>query len=206
MSEPSQTPEVGRVFCYNCKYKTDHTLLHTYFVEWKCYDLYEYVQGVGQNHNPDELLFADDDDDKDDYTVMETDHEFLRCNVCQMAVYRRSTVIQGESEREFVYFPKSTKRARPSQEVKLEPRHREPNQFPNLPPGEPLWSVYRQTVAAFNERLLTLAGAGVRLIIEGICKDQKIEDGEVTDENGVSRRRHNLAGRINGLVEHGFIS
>ncbi len=33
--------------------------------------------------------------------------------------------------------------------------------------------IYRETVAAFNARINTLAGGGIRAIVEGICKDQK---------------------------------
>jgi hypothetical protein len=51
-----------------------------------------------------------------------------------------------------------------------------------------------------------LAGAGVRLIIEGVCNEQGIKDGPVKDQKGVVRRNDRLVGRVNGLAEKGFIS
>ncbi len=72
--------------------------------------------------------------------------------------------------------------------------------------GNPLESVYRQTVTAFAQKLMTLAGAGVRLLIEGVCRDKGVTDGPVTDNNGAVRRRDNLEGKIYGLLEKGLIS
>src|SRR5438552_2940400 len=58
---------------------------------------------------------------------------------------------------------------------------RAPKSFEEFTYGGPLDSVYRQTLSAFNQKLLTLAGAGVRLLIEGVCNDRGIKDGIVTD-------------------------
>ena len=75
---------------------------------------------------------------------------------------------------------------------------------------------YDQTITAFNGGLLTLAGAGVRLLIEGICKEKNVNDGPLFDANGIQRvdkrknnrpmRGDNLEGKINGMVEQDFIS
>ena len=43
-------------------------------------------------------------------------------------------------------------------------------------------------------------------MIEGVCNDRGIKDGNVTDANGVTKRKNNLEGRINGLAEKGLIS
>jgi hypothetical protein len=45
--------------------------------------------------------------------------------------------------------------------------------------------------------VVTLADAGVRLLIEGICKQRRIIDGEVVGQNGKSARKGNL-GREKG--------
>jgi hypothetical protein len=92
---------------------------------------------------------------------------------------------------------------------------REPRNFQQLNYGSPVDSVYRQTITAFNNGLSTLAGAGIRLLIEGICLDQKILKGRVyTDQGKLVRHkatkkiilRDNLEGKINGLLMKGLIS
>ena len=68
---------------------------------------------------------------------------------------------------------------------------------------------YRRDVA------LSLAGAGIRLLIEGVCLDQKIVKGKVyTDLGSLLRHkttkkailRDNLEGKINGLLTKGLVS
>jgi hypothetical protein len=123
-------------------------------------------------------------------------HEFMKCNGCDMPTYRRTSWFSEEPEPSYEFYPD-----RRSKEV-----GRRPKEFEHLPWGGPTESVYRQTVSAFTQGLLTLAGAGVRLNIEGICKERKIKDGDVTDKNGTPRRKDNLEGKINGLAEKNFIS
>jgi Domain of unknown function (DUF4145) len=76
-------------------------------------------------------------------------------------------------------------------------------------------SVYHQTITAFNNKLPTLAGAGIRLLIEGICLENKISSGKVyTDdgkllrhhETGKTRIKETLEGKTNGLRDKGYIS
>lgn len=77
-----------------------------------------------------------------------------------------------------------------------------------------LSELYTHVVGARNIRSLILAGAGLRMIVEGICKDQGIADGPVYDEagekqlqgDGSEKRVKNLIGKINGLVEKGFVT
>jgi hypothetical protein len=123
-------------------------------------------------------------------------HDFLKCNGCETATLRiRSWFSEDEGTSVTLYPPRG------SQEVT-----RPPKEFDEITFGGPLDSVYRQTVSAFNQKLLTLAGAGVRLIIEGVCKEKGTEDGKIKDKNGVAKRKSNLEGRINGLEEEGYIS
>jgi len=52
--------------------------------------------------------------------------------------------------------------------------------------------------------------AGVRALVEGICLDKKIKDGEIsyTDKNGVikTKRSKDLNGKIHGLFEKGILT
>jgi hypothetical protein len=123
-------------------------------------------------------------------------YDFLSCDGCETATLRITSWFSEEPDEMVTLYP-----PRGSEEVV-----RAPKTFEEITFGGPLESVYRQTVSAFNQRLLTLAGAGVRLIIEGVCKERGIEGGTVTDEKGVAKRKDNLEGRVNGLEETGYIS
>lgn len=122
-------------------------------------------------------------------------HDFMKCNGCETATYRHKSWFSEDPEPSYTFYPE-----RPSAQA-----DRTPKSFDHLAWGSPVESAYRQTLAAFNQQLLLLAGAGVRFVIEGVCKERKIRDGNVTDKNGVTRRKNNLEGKINGLVEKDFI-
>jgi len=131
-------------------------------------------------------------------------HDFLNCNGCGEGTYRRNSWSSEDQDRSIRLYP-----------VRLE-NTRETKQFPNVPWESKLTRIYRQTVAAFNEDLMTLAGAGVRLLIEGICIEKNVADGPIFDQttgvqvinrkNNQPVRRDNLEGRINGLAEKDLIS
>jgi hypothetical protein len=126
-------------------------------------------------------------------------HDFFKCNGCETSTLRISSWCSEDypnEEPRFTFYP--PRGARES--------IRNPKDFEEITFGGPLDSVYRQTVSAFNQKLLTLAGAGVRLIIEGVCRERGIKAGPVTGKKKGTTRRENLEGRINGLVEKGFIS
>lgn len=135
--------------------------------------------------------WSDDEHDVDGGAT----HDFMACNGCQSATYRLTSWFSEEPGNSVSYWP-------PRGEAQLS---REPRDFENIPYGSPLESVYRQTIAACNSQLSTLAGAGVRLLIEGICNEQGIKKGDVTDDEGVTKKQKNLEGKINGMVEHGLI-
>ena len=83
---------------------------------------------------------------------------------------------------------------------------RQPKDFEAPRCGGPTDSVYRQTISAYNQRMLTLAGAGLRGDIEGVCKEKGIKGGNVKDKSGTTKRSEKLDGRINGLSEKGHIT
>lgn len=129
-------------------------------------------------------------------------HEFLRCNGCGEGTYRVDTWFSEEQGTNTLLYP---------------PRggyKRKPIAWREVPYEGNLRQVYDQTITAFNAGLFTLAGAGVRLLIEGVCLGQKVADGpkldvagdQVTNKAGKVIRFDNLEGRINGLAEQGFIS
>jgi hypothetical protein len=130
-------------------------------------------------------------------------HDFLRCNGCKSGTYRVvswSTDDQGRSTALYPARGRYTRKAR---------------SFPNVPWESLLPQIYRQTITAHNSGLLTLAGAGVRLLIEGICKQQGVTKGPIIDsatgvvalnKQGRPRIEKNLEGRINGMADLDIIT
>lgn len=129
-------------------------------------------------------------------------HECLRCNGCGEGTYRVTTWSTEDDRTETLHPPRGG-------------HARKPHDWHHVPWDPPLCQVYRQTITTFNAGSFTLAGAGVRLLVEGVCLDQKVEDGPILDETGQQRisrksgqpvRHTNLEGKINGLVERDFIT
>jgi len=130
-------------------------------------------------------------------------HEFLICGGCWSGAYRENSWCSEEPERTITFHPPRGENSR------------QPKQCPNVPWESKLNPVYRQTIIAFNNDLFTLAGAGARLLIEGVCKEQGVDDGPIFDhqngaqairlETGAPIIRDNLEGKINGMAERGII-
>jgi len=66
--------------------------------------------------------------------------------------------------------------------------------------------IYRETIDAFNNNLNILCSAGLRSIIEGICVDRDVKDGEITNEKGEKRKSKHLDGKIEGLYSNGYLT
>ncbi|MCQ4363027.1 DUF4145 domain-containing protein [Mycobacterium gordonae] len=85
-------------------------------------------------------------------------------------------------------------------------------QFTNVP--DFVNGVYVEVVNAYNSDSTILGAVGLRTIVEAICKDAKVVDGLVYDDNGNFKtdkknqpiRSESLLGKINGLVEAGLIT
>ncbi|HEX8342612.1 MAG TPA: hypothetical protein VF624_17045 [Tepidisphaeraceae bacterium] len=122
-------------------------------------------------------------------------HLFLRCNGCGEGTYSvRYSSIED-----------------PQPIITLHPPRggdsRKQRNWSEVPWKGPLRNVYRQTIDTFNAGSFTLAGAGVRLLIEGIAKDQGVAEGSRLDatsglpmnnKHGVPIRLDNLEGKITG--------
>lgn len=75
--------------------------------------------------------------------------------------------------------------------------------------------IYSETVNCYNSDSRILCAAGIRAIIEGICSDQKVQDGPVVKQDGTlvlkedgvtPIRNKSLAGKIDGLHEKGILT
>ena len=80
--------------------------------------------------------------------------------------------------------------------------------FYNIPQN--LKRIYRETIDCFNNESYTLCGAWVRALVEGLCLENWIMDGEIetTDKEGkaLKRRSDTLQWKINGLYEKGRLT
>jgi hypothetical protein len=131
-------------------------------------------------------------------------HELLKCCGCEQPTLRSQSWCSENQEGPTYSFHPPRKDC----------EERKPKQFSSIRFGTPLDSVYRQAVSAFSQQLLTLAGAGVRLVIEGVCKERQIRDGGLYDDKGILRttkagkplRSSKLEGKINALAELELIS
>lgn len=135
-----------------------------------------------------------------------TTYDLLECNGCQKGTLQETSWFSEDPGESLVtYWPPRGDGT----------RQRALKNFSRLELGGPVESVYRQTISAFNNGLSTLAGAGIRLLIEGVCLEQKILKGRVYSDDGKLVRvratgkiqlRTNLEGKINGLQAKGLIS
>ena len=128
-------------------------------------------------------------------------YQTIRCDGCQQLSFRRlfwfSEAMGGD---QFHYDDGTTESLYP----KRTEHTRSTLAFTNVP--ENIRRIYRETLDCYNESIFTMCGAGLRSTIEAVCKDQGVTGGDVTDENGVTKRRKNLQGKINGLAENGVLT
>lgn len=131
-----------------------------------------------------------------------TDFEIIQCLGCETVSFR-SYSINSENE-------DHTGRSIPT--ILLYPK-RSINtlaikNYMNVPFN--LQRIYRETIDSFNNGNLTLCGAGVRALVEGLCKENGITGGNVeitkTDGSKELKRKTNLQGKINGLHESGKLT
>lgn len=73
-----------------------------------------------------------------------------------------------------------------------------------------LRNLYIEIIEAYNSESPLLCAAGLRSLVEGICADLKIKKGptEVLKKGGIKviEQTQKLEGKINGLVETGYLS
>ncbi|MEI6385350.1 MAG: DUF4145 domain-containing protein [Spirochaetota bacterium] len=130
-----------------------------------------------------------------------TDYQIIKCTGCDSFTFRESKYhseyrdIESDGTYELLY-PESSA------------NFRDEMNFDDLPYN--LETIYRETIICFNKNLKTLCAAGIRSILEGICRDRKIRKGhiEYKEKNGIVKSKYssNLDGKINGLVENEIIT
>ena len=114
-------------------------------------------------------------EDRDGPIVSKEFHRFVECMGCESTKYVISTLecLDWDSEEEnFIIYPDSPgtqSYRKPTISIRDIGNRRSGYLVP-----EPVWKMYNETIEALNANILTLAGGGLRAVVEAICLDKKI--------------------------------
>lgn len=131
-----------------------------------------------------------------------TDYEIIQCLGCDTISFRNYSINSENTDSDH----------RPISTILIYPK-RDKNTLPtkhyfNLPFN--LQRIYKETIDSYNNENLTLCGAGIRALVEGLCYENGITGGNVVTfkKNGSKEKklRTNLQGKINGLHESGKLT
>lgn len=161
-----------------------------------------------KNINRHKVLVSADQSGKelmggDDWMYWGSSYQIIECQGCGNISFRNessnSEDYDSEDGTHTIYellYPKRTKETWNTKE------------FLNIPYN--LRRIYRETIDSFNNENLTLCGAGVRALVEGLCNENGIVDGEIEivhkDGSTTKKRVDTLQGQINGLYEKGILT
>jgi hypothetical protein len=137
-----------------------------------------------------------------DFFHWSSSHQIVQCQGCETISVR----IESANSEDF------DMQEGPTVHEEVYPRRTsstiDPKNLMNVPYN--LRRIYRETVDSFNNDILTLCGAGVRTLVEGICTDKNIKGGAVepkpTGAGKPKLRSNSLEGKINGLAENGILT
>jgi hypothetical protein len=122
-----------------------------------------------------------------------TTAQILKCMGCDSISFREEITVDGDDT---LIAPKVfPKRSLNSVEIK---------KYPNIDPRVTL--IYTQTIETYNNGQSLLCAAGIRGIVEAICRVKRIKDGPVKKSGANINRSNQLVGKINGLQEKGIIT
>ena len=125
-----------------------------------------------------------------------TDYQIIECQGCRTISFRSEGWFSEENGISIQLFPKRSSHTRPKKDLYEVPRQ--------------LRRIYHEVIESFNNDLLISCSAGLRAIIEGICSEKNIKNGEVEipDGKGTKKivRKSNLQGKIAGLAEKNILT
>ena len=128
-------------------------------------------------------------------------YQIIKCNGCDKIqfrlLYRDSNISSYSSEEddenwEEELYPKYNQTDLKPKEFKYFPSH--------------LKILYFEIIRSYNVGHFILCTIGIRIILEGICKEKKIKGGKVLNKNGGLRNSKMLDGKISGLIEQRLFS
>ena len=168
--------ETKRILCSTCRVITHHHLRARYSRV-----LQVVLDETGEAHMVDDVVGFDGKYDTGKYDTVATDYQ-VRTSICSCAgcdeetfeLQRLSKNTNGELEEEWrTYYPERS--------ASIQPKY-----FQNLAPK--LRQVYSEAIACFNRGSLLLFTIGLRALLEGICRDKGLVDG-------------NLEHKVDGLIK-----
>ena len=169
-----------KCYCNHCKLEINHTVLS---------DIKENGSEVIDSGFNGRLKYEESTID------WVNDYQIIQCLGCEQISFREQNWFSEYQDFDsdgisVKLFPESFK----NKKDKLE--------FENIP--EIIENLYNEAIDVFNSNSLILCAAGLRAIVEGICINQKIKNGNVSimeHGNAVIKRKRTLEGKINGLFE-----
>ena len=133
-------------------------------------------------------------------TSWKNDYQIIKCDNCDEISFRLDgwfseycdCIPDGNDGSFEILYPENNENIRDEKE------------FDSLPFS--LSDIYSEVIKSFNQRIYMLCAVGIRAILEGICKEQKIYQGIVSDKNGKEQTKRNLEGKIYGMLQAGIIN
>jgi len=141
--------------------------------------------------------------DYNEWYYWNNDYEIIQCLGCETISFRlehsNSEDYDYENDMSLVDETIYPRRNKDTWDIKS---------FYNVPVN--LRRIYRETIDCYNNDSFTLCGSGVRSIVEGLCKENGITEGdvEITKKDGSKdvEKKNNLQGKINGLHQKGKLT
>ncbi|KZB90908.1 hypothetical protein A2U94_13755 [Bacillus sp. VT 712] len=179
-----------RVYCFSCNQKTKHDIVHTY------------------------EEFADDPEDM----WWNAKFHITKCAGCERVTFVEEYIdeytwdyVNGEKVWKAIFKSFPEEPPEESAVEKFEKRlNLEKKEFPHMP--NILLELYKQIIDSYNMRHNILCASGIRTLIEGICNELGVKKGYIYEVDGTKKIENdkeiytdNLAGRIFGLFEKGYI-
>lgn len=123
------------------------------------------------NHTNHAVLAKQDKTDGDDEVTWWTSYLIIQCQGCDSIYFRKESRFSEDIDYNFLGEPfRSTSvECYPPEEVRVDGLYLgdDVRSIPVI-----VQSIYRETISAIQKRHFTLAGIGVRAIVEAVCKDQ----------------------------------
>lgn len=145
-------------------------------------------------------------------------HEWMivRCLGCEtksfLEIYSDSEMVEQIDDMSWSYVSEYNKFPSPPESKNNSRKVREAVLFQKVP--KQLNELYIQIVKSYNDESLLLSSAGVRTLIEAICKEKSIKKGTLLDfhtgcpvlnSQGHQKRSNSLTGKVFGMFEKSLI-
>ncbi|MBK3495329.1 DUF4145 domain-containing protein [Viridibacillus sp. YIM B01967] len=175
-----------------------------------------YCKACEQKTNHGYLIKHSVDGDDEEFQFEEHFY-IIQCLGCDTIAFLREygdeTMLDYDEDGDWVYYTeKSVYPEEPAKLSEYKEIRREIKEFEKVP--SLINDLYNQVVSSYNSRHYLLCAVGLRMIVEGVCKELDVKEGftlnehgeKVRDKQGNETTRANLEGKINGLQTAGVIT